>query len=164
VPTKTAQDFYYGLPSIGTVDLITDLKFDQLNNVPLSEFIATYGGIDGITELNGRTVVFSQPVADPDLGGWYKETLYDPLDRDNALNGLPGSYDSLLYSETTEVPLVDRYSVWQIEYVNSGGYVYMTLNSIQAINNLDKFTVRYGTTFASTQWFKNDAGFLRQIP
>jgi hypothetical protein len=164
VPTKTAQDFYYGLPSIGTVDLITDLKFDQLNNVEVADFIAAYGGIDGITELNGRTVVFSQPVSDPELGGWYKETLYDPLDRDNALNGQPGSYDSLLYAQTTEVPFEQRFSIWQIEYVNDDGYVYMTLNSIQAVSNLEKFTVRYGNTWASTQWFKNDAGFFREIP
>jgi hypothetical protein len=164
VPTKTAQDFYYGLPSIGTVDLITDLKFDQLDNVSVAEFIAAYGGIDGITELNGRTIVFTQPVADPELGGWYKTTLYDPLDRDNALNGQPGSYDSLLYSETTEVPLDQRFGIWQIEYVNDDGYVYMTLNSIQLVNNLEKFTVRYGNTYASTQWYKNDAGFFREIP
>jgi hypothetical protein len=164
VPTKTAQDFYYGLPSIGTVDLVTDLKFDQLDNVSVADFIAAYGGIDGITELNGRTVVFTQPVSDPELGGWYKTTLYDPLDRDDSLNGQPGSYDSLLYSETTEVPLEQRFSIWQIQYVNDDGYVYMTLNSIQLINNLEKFTVRYGNTYASTQWFKNDAGFFREIP
>jgi len=164
VPTKTAQDFYYALPSIGTVDLITDLKFDQLDNVSVADFIAAYGGIDGITELNGRTVVFTQPIVDPELGGWFKTTLYDPLDRDDALNGQVGSYDSLLYSETTEVPFEQRFSIWQIEYVNDDGYVYMTLNSVQLINNLEKFTIRYGNTYASTQWYKNDAGFFREIP
>lgn len=164
VPTKTAQDFYYGLPSIGTVDLVTNLRFDQLDNVAVADFIAAYGGIDGITELNGRTVVFTEPIDDPELGGWFKTTLYDPLDRDDALNGQPGSYDSLLYAETTEVPLEQRFSIWQIEYVNDDGYVYMTLNSIQPVNNLDKFTVRYGNTYASTQWYKNDAGFFREIP
>ena len=164
VPTKTAQDFYYALPSIGTVDLITDLKFDQLDNISVSDFIAAYGGIDGITELNGRTLVFTQSVVEPELGGWYKTTLYDPLDRDDSLNGQVGSYDSLLYSETTEVPLEQRFGIWQIEYVNDDGYVYMTLNSVQLINNLEKFTVRYGNTYASTQWYKNDAGFFREIP
>jgi hypothetical protein len=151
VPPKTAQDFYYALPSIGTVDLITDLKFDQLDNISVADFIAAYGGIDGITELNGRTLVFTQSVVEPELGGWYKTTLYDPLDRDDSLNGQVGSYDSLLYSETTEVPLEQRFGIWQIEYVNDNGYVYMTLNSVQLINNLEKFTVRYGNTYASTR-------------
>jgi len=169
VPTKTAQDFYYGggpgqLNSIGTVDLITDLKFDQLDNVAVADFIAAYGGIDGITELNGRTIVFTQAVSDPELGGWYKTTLYDPLDRDDALNGQSGSYDSLRYAETNEVPLEQRFGIWQIDYVNDDGYVYMTLNSIQLVDNLDKFTVRYGNTYASTQWYKNDAGFFREVP
>ncbi len=164
VPTKTAQDFFYGLPSIGTVDLVTELKFDQLDNIGVADFIAAYGGIDGITELDGRTVVFTEPIVDSELGGWFKTTLYDPLDRDDALNGQVGSYDSLNYAETTEVPLEQRFGIWQIEYVNDDGYVYMTLNSVQLVNNLDKFTVRYGNTYASTQWFKNDAGFFREIP
>jgi hypothetical protein len=31
VPQKTAQDFFYDLASIGTVDLVTNLNFDDIN-------------------------------------------------------------------------------------------------------------------------------------
>jgi hypothetical protein len=57
VPLATAQNFYYNLPSIGSVDLITNLQFDQINNIAVSVFIETYGGIDGITDLQGRLVL-----------------------------------------------------------------------------------------------------------
>jgi hypothetical protein len=58
VPLATAQNFYYNMPSIGTVDLITNLDFDQINNVPVAVFLDQYGGIDGITNLQNRTLVF----------------------------------------------------------------------------------------------------------
>lgn len=59
VPSKTAQQFYYDLSYFGTVDLLTDLRYDQINGADVELFNATYGGIDGITSLQGRTVVFT---------------------------------------------------------------------------------------------------------
>lgn len=170
VPTKTAQQFYYTLPNVGggslpyNVDLITDLQYNQIDGIKVSDFLATYGGIDGITELNGRTLVFDQPIVDVELGGWYSTSVYDPLSAGTSNNGLPGSFDSLPYALQTTVPLSERYSVWQINYVDSNGYVTIELSSIQQINNLEKFNIRYGTTYASTSWYKNDAGIIRQIP
>jgi hypothetical protein len=59
VPQKNAQDFYYSsLTSIGTIDLITNLGFDDIDGQPLVDFIVATGGIDGITNLNNRTLVF----------------------------------------------------------------------------------------------------------
>ena len=168
VPTKTAQQFYYGLPLIsynnGAVDLITDLKFDQINNITVENFLAAYGGIDGISELDGRTLVFENPTVDTDLGGWYRTTFFDPLAQASANNGQPGSYDSLLYSQQTEVPVNERFGVWQITYVNNNGFTYIELNNVANIGELEKFQILYGSTYASTYWFKNDAGILRQVP
>jgi len=58
VPQKTAQSFYYNLTSIGTIDLATTLTYDDINGQPLIDFILQYGGIDGTTNLNTRTLVF----------------------------------------------------------------------------------------------------------
>ena len=57
VPLATAQDFYYNLPNIGNVDLVTDMMYDQINGQLVSTFIAD-GGIDGITDLDGRSLIF----------------------------------------------------------------------------------------------------------
>ena len=58
-PLKTAQSFYYEtLTSIGTIDLVTELAYDDINGQPLLDFIVATGGIDGTTNLNNRTLVF----------------------------------------------------------------------------------------------------------
>jgi hypothetical protein len=79
VPQKTAQQFYYNLTDVGPVDLLSTLQFDQINNQPLDEFIATYNGIDGTTYLDGRTLVFTNTIDDAEDGGWLQTTFYDPL-------------------------------------------------------------------------------------
>ena len=59
VPEITAQDFYYNMTSIGEINLVTTLDFDQINGVTVDDFFATYpNGIDGITNLRDRTLVF----------------------------------------------------------------------------------------------------------
>jgi len=58
VPQKTAQQFYFNLTDVGPVDLLTTLDYNQINNQPYLEFIVATGGIDGITYLNTRTLVF----------------------------------------------------------------------------------------------------------
>jgi len=164
VPYKTAQNFYYNLTSINNVDLITDLQFDQINNVSVNEFIAQRGGIDGVTNLNGRTLVFTNPVVDAEAGGWQRTSLFDPLEAGPANNGLIGSYDSIEYDQTTIVAPEDRYQLWQINYVNTSGVNYMFLSRIQTIAPLTKFTIRYGTEYSNTQWYKDDTEVFRRIP
>lgn len=71
VPDKTAQQFYYDLPSIGSVDLITSLQFSQIQGQNPVTFVANYGGIDGIANLNGRTLIFvTDSVQDPNRSIW----------------------------------------------------------------------------------------------
>ena len=65
VPLSTAQDFYYNLTDIGPVSLITGLQYDQINGQPVDEFILEHNGIDGIVDLNNRTLVFQ-----PNAAGW----------------------------------------------------------------------------------------------
>ena len=59
VPAKSAQNFFFELTDAGNVDLVTDLQFNQINNTYVSEFLRLYSGIDGINDLEGRTVIFT---------------------------------------------------------------------------------------------------------
>ena len=174
VPYKNAQQFYYDLtpiasvPTAGQVDLLsTTLQFDQVNNVLLSAFLETYpNGIDGITNLDGRTIVFTNTITDPQDGGWLITTLFDPLLELSSQNGLPGSFDYLTYDQTT--PIVDpnvRYSVWRIQYEKtSGGDTILKLSSVTACPQFSKFTVMFGTEWSTTQWYRNAEGYFQQIP
>ena len=164
VPQKTAQDYYYNLTNFGTVDLVTDLKFDQINNQPLEQFIATYGGIDGITNLNTRTLVFTNPNTSAYGGGWLRTTFFDPLPENSAYDALPGSYDTLQYDQVNEIPPADRYQLWQISYVVYNNITYLQLNKLGDIPDLQRFTVNYGTQYSSTQWYKGATGTLIRMP
>jgi len=174
VPYKNAQQFYYdlelipSLPTAGQVDLLTTtLKFDQVNNVFLSTFLEQYPtGIDGITNLQNRTIVFTNTIADPQDGGWLITTQFDPLAQAASNNGQPGSYDYLPYDQTT--PIVDvntRYSVWliQYEYTTSGEPI-LKLSSVTPCVEFTKFTVLFGTEWSTTQWYRNAEGYFEQIP
>ena len=171
VPYKDAQSFYYSLNNIGnsstasSVDLITTLNFDQINNQYVSSFLTTNGSIDGITNLNGRTLVFLNQNTDPESGGWVRTTQFDPLARDDAFNGEPGSFDTVLFDQATPVDPSVYYSVWQIQYqYDVDGAPYMVLSSVQAIDQLQKFSIGYGTQYSNTSWYKNAEGFFQEIP
>jgi hypothetical protein len=165
VPTKTAQSFYYNLPVFSqNVDLLTELQFEQINNQPLDTFIETYGGIDGITSLNNRTLIFTNSNSDAESGGWIQTSFFDPLEAGSANNGLLGSFDTEPFSYTAEIAPEDRYQLWQISYVVSDGITYLRLSRIATIDNLNKWTIRYGTVYSSTNWYKDAAGEFRQIP
>jgi hypothetical protein len=160
VPLRTAQSFYYDLPSIAPVDLITELRFDQINNQPVDSFIRQFRGIDGIADLNNRTVIFTTPTA----AGWERTSLFDPLNQTPANNGSIGSYDTEPYDLTVPIPESDRRQIWQINYVRYNGDQFITLNKIIDVDQQTKFSIRYGTKYSSTQWFKNSVGEFEQIP
>ena len=150
------------------MNLITNLQFDQLNNVFVDQFLTQYpDGIDGITNLNGRTIVFTEPSTDPNAGGWLIESQYDPLLEIPTSNGLPGSFDSVSFDQTT--PITDvavQRSVWQIQYITptDSSNPYMQLTSVYEIPDLNKFTIQFGTQYASTGWYKDADGAFQEIP
>lgn len=172
VPLATAQSFYYGLTNIDSslptngVDLITSLKFNQINNIFVDQFLLQNPtGIDGITNLDGKTIVFQEQQPDPEAGGWEITTQFDPLIESSGNNGRIGSYDTTLFDQTTVIDPSQRYGVWQINYVTTeGGNKYIRLTSILSVNNLEKFNILSGTTYSSTEWFKNASGVFEQIP
>jgi hypothetical protein len=176
VPLVTAQDFYYDMPSVGTVpgkstggtvDLITTLQFDQINNQTVSAFLETYpNGIDGTTDLNNRTIVFVNDNDNPESGGWQQTTFFDPLpNAGNTISGV-GSFDSQTFDQTTYItdPAI-QYSIWQIQYLTtSSGEPYISLSSVLPVAELTKFNVLFGSEYSNTSWYKTASGFFEQIP
>jgi hypothetical protein len=169
VPDATAQDFYFNMPAIAGVDLIVPptLQYDQINGISVEQFFADNpDGIDGITNLNYRTLVFTTQSTSVAAGGWYNQSGYDPLAQDPANNGFPGSFDSIPYADTTEVsdPSI-QFGVWQVQYVlNANGVPFIQLNPYLQVNTLTQFTITFGTQYANTQWYKNAQGFYQQMP
>ena len=121
VPYSDAQNFYYALSSFGSVDLITDLAFSQINGVTVSNFLSVYpDGIDGITDLNGRTLLFINTSASPAnlYNVWQIEYNYaDPLNPVIQLN------DILTVANLTKCSITfgNEYASTQW-YKNASGY------------------------------------------
>jgi len=168
VPMADAQNFYFNMPSIGTVDLVTTLQFDQINNQFLEPFFAENpNGIDGITNLQNRTIAFITQDSNPETGGWQQTTFFDPLDNVGNVQSGAGSYDSLLFDQTTDITdRATQYGVWRIQYLTAegGGGTYMSLQFVQNVDLNNKFTVGFGAEYSSTGWYKNLNGFFEQIP
>ena len=163
VPTRTSQEFFYNLDStVQPVDLLTELNFSQINNARLDQFLAQYGGIDGISSLEGRNLVFIGSSESDEA--WEQTSFFDPLNASPANNGLLGSYDTLPYSETGVVPPADRRQIWQINYVIDNGLAYLRLTKLTNIEELQKFTVRYGSVYSNTGWYKTNIGEIKGIP
>jgi hypothetical protein len=167
VPAADAQNFYYNMPSIGQVDLATTLQFDQINNQFVSSFLeANPTGIDGITNLENRTIAFITQDSNPDTGGWLQTTLFDPLPNAGNVQSGSGSFDSLPFDQTT--PITDQatqYSIWRIQYITApGGGIYMSLQFVQNVDLNNKFTVGFGSRYSNTSWYKDNAGFFSEIP
>ena len=175
VPESTAQNFYYSLPFIGyptattgQVNLICDsIQYDQINGILVSEFLANYpNGIDGITNLDGQTLVFTSQSSDPEPGGWYNVQPFDPLPNAGDVISGPGSFDTLGFAEAT--PITDpaiQSSLWQLNYVgDTNGVLFIQLTSILPIDNLTQFIVTSGTQYVNTQWYKNSSGIITEMP
>lgn len=157
VPSKTAQNFYLELESAGNVDLVTDLQFNQINNIFLDQFINEHGGIDGISDLKNKTIVFLNNIPGED-GGWISTTQFDSVGT---------GYDTLAFDQSTIIENnSEKYSVWQINIVTDGNdeNAYIKLSSIRSIDNLNKINIQFGNQYASTQFYKNAEGYFEKIP
>ena len=174
VPYKTSQNFFYDLEKIPPVDLVAgDIKFNEINNVRVSDFLAAYPqGIDGITQLNGRTIVFTNRITGAEAGGWQITSFYDPLvrtappDQPDGLNGAIGSYDTTTFDQVTDIDDLDqRYSVWLISYrLDTDGNPWLSLSSVRNIPRLTQFKILYGEQYSNTTWYRESSGFLDRVP
>lgn len=172
VPLSTDQNFYYTLTSInsalpnGGVDLVTDLKFNQINNIFVDQFFQQYpNGIDGITNLDGKTVIFMEQQSDAEAGGWEETTQFDPILQSASNNGRVGSFDTTTYDQVTPIDPSRRYSVWQINYATTdGGNRYIKLTSLINVNQYEKFSILSGKVYSSTEWYKNSDSVFEKIP
>jgi len=163
VPLTNAQDFFYNLNQIDPVDLATDtIKFNQLNNVYVEDFLnANPNGIDGITDLDGRTVVFTNTIEDTVQGGWQITTRFDSITSNGS-----GAFDTQEFDQVTDIiTKAERYSVWQVNYrTDTDGRSFMVLESIRSVDEDDKFLITFGTVNSSRTYYKNSNLQLEQQP
>jgi hypothetical protein len=152
VPNVADESYYRNLQTTGQdfldfIDLATELNFDQINSAVYDTFIQTpaagedstltgrWGGIDGVKQLDGKTVIF---VANQDQGWQFVEPFEStPLEIDS-------------FEETTPVPVSQRFGIWQINVVNG----IIKLKFVAGVNEEFKLTIKNGVTYRDSSWFK----------
>ena len=155
VPLSTAQNFYYTLTRIAAVDLATNLRFDQINNIFLDPFLAEHTSIDGLTELDGKTIVFLTTNTDDDTNGWRNNSQFDADGYD---------LNTVTFDQSTVIPTALRSSVWRIRYVTTNGSTFMQLDRVVSVAAMEKFSILNGTIYANVEFYKNAEAFFEQIP
>ena len=152
VPSNTAQNFYFTLTDIGATDLVAStLNFNQINNQYVDVFLAANGGIDGITDLQNRTLIFVGGQSD----GWADEEPFDSQ-----------GFDDTVFSDTDPIDgNSNRLVQWRINYNYADPErPFMELTKVQSIANLSKTQIEYGTNNAGKTWYKNAEGTFELQP
>jgi len=163
VPEKNALDGQI-FPGNNRVDVVSTIPFSQLNGA----FVNAIGGIDGITSLDGLTVMF------------YNTGTYDEIGYTNKF------YDQTLYDEEGGVPYVEATdypgsSIFDNNYeggfytpVNANFYTITLLGEIDnpiiqltpssAIPIEQQITVAYGTDWANRNFYRSAIGEITLEP
>ena len=132
VPFKNAQD-EFNLPGNNLVDLVSSTPYANISGLTLNQIIAT-GGIDGVTNIEGLTVLFyNTGVANEqdNLGANVNDYFYTVTFLEN-----PGQPDN--------------------------PFVILIPASLIPINQ--KITANFGDTNAGLDFFKNITGVIQKIP
>jgi hypothetical protein len=163
VPQKNAlADYTY--PGNNTVNVVSTLPFSQVNGA----FVRDIGGIDGITALNGLTVMFYN-TGEPDEIGYvnqfYDQTTYDtnggvPYNENINYPGSPtfnynfeGGYYSTISANFFTITLLG-------ELDNP----FIQLTPTSAIPSEQNITVTQGTQWVNKNFFRSTTGVITAVP
>lgn len=168
VPLDNEQNFFLNMDTVAKVDLVTELRFDEVNNQQVRPFLDKYDGIDEVTDLRNRTIIFTnRNTGDGEDSGWKRDDLFDTAPYDD--NGTPFAESQDIATKT------DRYSVYRIEFRYeedensptfdaSGANPIMVLNKVKEVPNLKKVHVQYGTKYNNQYFWKTAEGFFEEQP
>ena len=160
VPYKNAQDDY-NFPGNNLVDVVSTIQYDLING----QLLSTVKNIDGVTSLNGLTVMFYNTGVVSESGyisKFYDSTLYD---EDGGLPGYtpPGStldFNNFEGGYYTDVSA----TFYTITYEGSVSDPVLRLVYAGSIPTNQKITANYGTAWKAKDFYRNNFGSINLIP
>ena len=152
VPRLADESYWRNLSVTGTeildfVDLATDLQFDQIDGKSIDTFVQVpasltdsdltghRGGIDGVTDLNGKTLIFVAGQS----AGWQRVEPFE-------FNGLEAGN----FENTTPILNSQWYGIWTCQVING----LIRLNFVANISSQYRVKVKNGSTYRNTGWYK----------
>ena len=161
VPAKDAQD-EYNFPGNNRVDVISTLPYDQINGALLGSL---ENGIDGITSLDGLTVMFYNTGVVAEQGfisTFYDTTLYD---EDGGVPGFtpPGTSADFTNFEGGYYTDVSA-TFYTITYEGDPTNPVIRLVDTGSIPTNEKITANFGTEYIGRNFYRNTSGTVSLIP
>ncbi|CAB4128986.1 hypothetical protein UFOVP112_119 [uncultured Caudovirales phage] len=147
VPLTTAQDFYTAMPIVASVDAAVTLRYTDIQNKLLSQFIEDFpAGFDGlINNLQNKTFIFIGN--DKDDVYWTTPSLgsYSGLDRTGFASG---------YVVTNDL----RKNAWKITLIpnGAGDYIIQITPDAGIVQSREKVFISSGQTYAANQFWLNN--------
>ena len=162
VPLANAQ-LEYNFPGNNQVGVISTLPFNQINGARVSDI----AGIDGITALEGLTVMFYNTGVVNEYGyvqKFYDETLYDqnggvPYNDETDFPGSELDYNNFEGGFYTQV----NSNFYIITYVGDPENPTIQLLPYSAIPTNQKITAVYGNEWINRNFYRNVAGSIQLI-
>ena len=171
VPQKNALDDFF-FPGNNTVGVVSTLPFDQVNGALVNDI----GGIDGVTALNGLTVMFYNTGSPNEIG--YVDQFFDQTLYDQETSGSVNPGGGVPYDNTTDYPGTPVFN-----YNYEGGYytdVAATFYTISLLGSVDnpqiqltataaiptnqKITATYGLEWANRNFYRSSIGVITLEP
>ena len=160
VPYKNAQDDY-NFPGSNQVDVVSTTPYDEING----QLLSTVNNIDGVTSLEGLTVMFYDTGVVSEQGyisKFYDSTLYD---EDGGTPGFtpPGStldFNNFEGGYYTDVSA----TFYTITYEGSVSDPVLRLVYAGSIPTNQKITANYGTVWKARDFYRNNFGSINLIP
>ena len=159
VPYKNAQD-EYNFPGNNLVDVVSTTPFDQINGQLLSDV----GNIDGVTGLEGLTVMFYNTGVVDEQGftsKFYDTTLFD---EDGGASYTPpgtsadfNNFEGGFYTDVSA-------TFYTITYVGDPSDPVLRLVPASNIPTNEKITANYGTEWKARNFFRNTSGSINLVP
>ena len=163
VPEANALN-QYNFPGNNLVDVVSTLPFSQINGA----FVNDIGGIDGVTALNGLTVMFYNTGVADEYGfvnKFFQQTTFDENGGVgyNADTDFPGSdiydnnYEGGYYTEVNS-------NFYTITLIGDTNNPQIQLAPAGIIPTNQKITATYGTEWINRNFFRNVEGVIQPIP
>ena len=159
VPKIDDQNHYINMVQQHRVDFATQHTYRELQNRVLSNFFDEHtNGIDGVTQLDGKTLVFVNPIDDETE--WEQGSVYDGYSYDSGeTEGSVGTFDT-----SKQLSFDERYGVWRIDINEIGGVETIQLTRLADIDRGKKVGIKSGTKFGNREFERTAQGFLELIP
>lgn len=154
VPTKDAASAY-NFPGDNRVDVVSTRTYDQINGAPVRSLA---GGIDGVTSLNGRTLMFyntGQVNEQGFISAFYDTTTFDQIDP--ALVDGFGNYDGGYYTDVSA-------TFYEITYEGDVNDPVIRLVEAGPIPTNQNITPDYGTLWINRPFYRNSVGTVLLVP